>query len=165
MPSIRALLLACAVAITAIAAFRPTSRLALHQVNEHYTLRKNTARFGVNKSGESRKKKKQVEETSASGAEGQAAGAAEVIRSASSQSPSTTTVSAAFEKDSENALAAKYAAFTEKKVEALDDKIERLRAREEELMEDISVGAVPEIVANRMISRITAFLVCRCFLV
>ena len=39
----------------------------------------------------------------------------------------------------------------------LDEKIKRLREEEELLATDPSVGAVPELVANRMIGRIAAF--------
>ena len=43
------------------------------------------------------------------------------------------------------------------KILELDDKIKRLREEEELIASDPSVGAVPEIVANRMITRIAGF--------
>ena len=144
------LLLAFAVAVTSVAALKLTSRVP----NVAGSLRSSTVRFGVNRSGESRKKKMVVETND------RESSASKLISSeisASSPSISTGFDSKLSELDAEKALAAKYAAFTGPKVEALDEKIERLRVQEAELMEDASVGAVPEIVANRMISRITAF--------
>ena len=43
------------------------------------------------------------------------------------------------------------------KISELDDKIRRLREEEELIASDPSVGAVPELVANRMITRIAGF--------
>ena len=51
-----------------------------------------------------------------------------------------------------------YDKIMSKKEISLEEKIRALREQEFELSQDLSVGAVPELVANRMIGRIVSFL-------